>query len=252
VRGYATLGPPRPVLGGPRKHQRMMIERRLSYFGFELETVVEPVEGLFPPELADEAREVLATALAQGDTQHPDQSRLRRVLAYLDELWRRSGGKLQSISPEALRATLRAQLDRVSSWEEFLSRRLGLDAAELVDAATRERLESLPERLHVRGDAVPLEYEIQNGEGVARVRLREGQAKRLRPDELPRLDRPLRFAVQRGRHPPLLADTIPALHHLLRRSRRDADEATVHERPGGRRGGPRHRRNHRRPRHRRH
>ena len=64
---------------------------------------------------------------------------------------------------------------------------------------------------------MPLDYEVEGGVGVARVRLREGQAKRLRPDELPPLDRPLRFAVQRGTHPPIQADTIPALQSLLQR-----------------------------------
>ena len=254
VRRYASLGPPRLVLGGPRKHQRMMIERRLTYFGFELETVMEPVETEFPPELAEEAKDVLARALVQGETQHSDQPRLRRVLADLDELWRRSGGKLATLSPDALRQAVRTQLDRTTSWQGFLNGRIVLEPARLVDSGTRERLEALPDRLHVRGDAVPLEYEIQNGEGVARVRLREGQAKRIRIDELPRLDRPLRFAVQRGRHPPLLADTIPALQHLLRRGPRDSEEEPdFHRTRGGRRPGSRkYRGDHRKPRHRRH
>ena len=45
VRQYTSLGPPKVVLGGPRKHQRLMVERRRSYFGFDLETEVEPIEG---------------------------------------------------------------------------------------------------------------------------------------------------------------------------------------------------------------
>jgi hypothetical protein len=230
-----------------------MIERRRTYFGFELDTEVEVIEGPVPAELASEARDVLAAALVQGETQHPDQSRLRRVLSELDELWRRSGGTLRAVSPDALRGAVRRQLDQVTSWEEFLATRFTLNPSELVEGATRERLDALPRSLHLRGDAVPLDYEIQDGEGVARVRLREGQAKRLRPDELPRLDRPLRFAVQRGRHPPLLADSIPALQQLLRRSPKPPpDEDSV---PHGRDGGRRSRRGHgggrRRARHRR-
>jgi hypothetical protein len=252
IRKYATLGPPQVVLAGPRKHQRLIIERRRAYFGFELDTEVDVIEGEFPPELAEQARDALAAALVQGETQHPDQGRLRRTLADLDELWRRSGGALASVSPGSLRALLRRQLDGGASWEEFLRTRFALNPAELVDASTRERLEALPQRVHLKGDAVPLDYEIQNGEGVARVRLREGQARRLRADELPRLDRPLRFAVQRGRHPPLLADTIPALQHLLRQAPRavEEDEGGAHHRRGGRRArdrrGNRHRPPHRR------
>ena len=112
-----------------------------------------------------------------------------------------------------------------SSWDGFLRTRIILDPGELVDAPTRERLEALPGRLHLRGDAVPLDYEVEGGVGVARVRLREGQARRLRQDELPPLDRPLRFAVQRGTHPPIQADTIPALQSLLQRApKADGDE----------------------------
>jgi ATP-dependent RNA helicase HrpA len=255
VQKYATLSAPKIVLGGPRKHQRLMIERRRTYFGFELETELETVEGEVPRELQPLAPDVLASALWEGESSHPDQNRLRRAVAELDELWRRSGGTLHAISPEALRARIRAQLEDVLSWDGFQHARITLDPTELVDAAVRAQLESLPARLHIRGDAVPLDYEVQNGEGIARVRLREGQAKRLRLEELPRLDRPVRFAVQRGRHPPLLADSLPDLQSLLRRGPRiPDDEPPVRPPRGGRRGpqgdghrpGRRGRRNHRR------
>src|SRR5215208_775306 len=243
VRRFATLGPPRIMLGGPRKQQRLMIERRRSYFGFDLETEIEPLEGEIPPELQSAARDVLAAALVAGDTTHPDQQRLRRTLAELDELWRRSGGTLTSLSPEAIRSRIRAQLEGVTSWEGFLRTRIVLDPRELVDDATRERLEALPTSLRAKGDAVPLEYEVQGGVGVARVRLREGQARRMRQDEVPPLDRPLRFAVQRGGHAPIHADTIQALQAALQRSpRSDEDESRQWEdrgrRKGGRRGHP--------------
>jgi ATP-dependent helicase HrpA len=233
VRRYATLGPPRVVLGGPRKHQRLMIERRRTYFGFELETEIEIIESDIPAELRPAARDVLARELIAGETTHPHQNRLRQVLAELDELWRRSGGSLPQLSPEKLREQIRHQLENVSSWEGFQHTRITLNPEEMVDAPDREKLASLPGRMHIRGDAVPLHYEIQDGEGIVRIRLREGQAKRLRLDELPRLDRPVRFAVQRGRHPPLLADTIPALQALLRRAPKPSHD----EEEGGHRDG---------------
>jgi ATP-dependent helicase HrpA len=251
---YATLGGPRIVLGGPRKHQRLMIERRRAYFGFELEIEMEGIEGEIPEELLPAARDVLGQALWEGETTHPDQNRLRRVLAEMDELWRRSGGGVPTLAPDTLRARIRRQLDQVRSWEAFLHTRIALEPVELVDDATREQLEALPARLHLRGDAVPLDYEIQDGMPVARVRLREGQARRLRIDELPRLDRPLRFAVQRGRHAPVLADTLPAMQAMLRRPPQGpADESgssrhgegrhvPPHRRRGRNRGNPRRRR----------
>jgi ATP-dependent helicase HrpA len=218
VRQYAVSGPPRVVLVGPRKHQRLAIERRLTYFGFELETEFEPLEGPIPEALRSGARDTLTDALLEGEAVHPDQSRLRRSLAALDELWRRSGGTLPEIAPQELRARLRATLDRVESWNEFQETRVALEPAALVDAETRERLEALPGMVRIRGDAVPLDYEVDGGQPAARVRLREGQARRLRTEELPQLDRPLRFAVQRGGHPPLMADSLPALKDLLHRA----------------------------------
>jgi hypothetical protein len=240
IRRYATLGAPAVVLGGPRKQQRLMIERRRSYFGFDLDTEIEPIEREIPVELLNQARDVLAEAVFQGETAHPDQPRIRRAINQLQELWRRSGGTLRALARESLLAQIRRQLDRVTSWEEFLRTRITLDPAEQVDEETRKRLEALPNRLHVRGDAVPLEYEMQDSTGIARVRLREGQAKRLRQGDLPPLDRPLRFAVQRGHHPPILADTIPELQAMLRRSGKPDITEAHSDNHGGRKGKRRH------------
>jgi ATP-dependent helicase HrpA len=241
VRQYAAPGPPRVVLNGQRKHLGLSLERRRTYFGFHLDTQVEPITGAIPEPLRPAARDVLTEALLTGETTHPDQQRLRRALQEVDELWRRSGGTLPAVAPSALRQRIRAQLESLDSWEQFLRTRIALDPADLVPAEIRERLVALPSSLRLRGDAVPLDYEVVDGEGIARVRLREGQAKRLRPDELPSLDRPLRFAVQRGRHAPLLADTLPALQALLRRApkaERSEDERARRGPSGSRRHSP--------------
>ena len=237
IRQYATLSAPRLVLTGPRKQQRLVLERRRAYFGFELETELDPVEGDVPPELEQDARELLADALLSGETSHPDQSRLRRTLTELNELWRRSGGTLQQLSPQELHARVLRCLEGVTSWDDFVRARVQIDPAALVDQRTRATLEALPSRLHLRGDAAPLEYEVEDGQGIARVHLREGQAKRLRANELPPLDRPLRFAVRRGRHAPLLADTISDLQAQLRRAPAPAvDDRSAFEPDNPRRG----------------
>jgi ATP-dependent helicase HrpA len=242
VREYAVLGLPKVAVSGPRKHEGLTVERRRTYFGFELDTIVEPIRGEIPDELRGAARDVLTAALMDGETSHPEQGRIRRGLEALDEWWRRSGGTLPAASPEALRKRIRAQLEPVDSWDRFLRTPLSLDPNALVDARTRERLDALPGMLRVRGDAAPVDYELINGQGVARVRLREGQAKRLRADELPLLDRPLHFAVQRGRHAPLLADSVLQLQALLRRSPKESwdgeDDRPRRGHRGGRRGGP--------------
>jgi hypothetical protein len=225
VRSYARPGPPIVVLTGPRKHQRLGVERRLTYFGFDLETEVEPLGDPIPEALRPAARDLLAQALATGEVVHPDAGRVRRGLAQLDELYRRAGGTLPALAPDSLVALIRAQLEEVDGWDDFQRTRVALDPDALIDSERRAPLEALPGMVRIRGDAVPIDYELTGGEAVARIRLREGQARRLRGDEVPPLDRPVRFAVQRGRHAPILADSIAELQTLLRRMPRHESEA---------------------------
>jgi ATP-dependent RNA helicase HrpA len=246
VRSYARPGAPRVILTGPRKHQRLAAERRLTYFRFDLESEVEPLGDPIPEALRPAARDLLAEALVTGEAVHPDSGRLRRALTQLDELWRRSGGTLGQLAPEVLLARVRAQLEPVTGWDEFQRTRILVEPEELVNAETRARLDALPGMMKIRGDAVPIDYEVAGGEGVARIRLREGQARRLRPDEVPALDRPVRFAVQRGRHAPLLSDTVTELQSLLRRTPRAGEDDPAGGRPH-RPGGHRRRQGHRGP-----
>jgi hypothetical protein len=197
---------------------------------------MEQLNGRIPEGLRDQARDLLAGLLVAGEVVHPDAGRLKRAVGELDELWRRSGGTLPDLAPDAVRHHVLAQLGDVASWDDFQQTRIALDPAALVDQSTRERLTALPGMVRVRGDAASVDYELQDGEGVARIRLREGQAKRLRPEEVPALDRPVRFAVQRGRHPPVLADTLPELLALLRKAPRYQREDPGEPRTAGGRG----------------
>jgi hypothetical protein len=225
VREHAAWGPPRLEVSGPRKQQRLMAFRKLTYFGFELETGVEELVGEFPPALAEQAREALVTALLEGDSPHPAQGRIRRAVQELDELYRRSGGAIANASPAALREDLRRQMAGVTSWPEFLRTPFTLDPAQVVPAARRDALMALPSSVRLLGDALKLYYEIADGEGVVRLHLREGQARRLRPQDVPVFDRPLRFAVVRNHGAPALGDTlaeaIRALKWEDRRERKD-------------------------------
>ena len=240
VRRHSSWERPRVIISGPRKHQGLAITRKRTYFGFFLEDGIEEIRGDVPAELRAQAAEALARGLLEGGTSHPRQGQVRRARQELDELWRRSGGLLESASPSSVRTLLTAQLEGVANWEEFLERPVGLDLDALVSPVQRETLMALPSGVRVGGDMVSLEYEVEEGVGgVVRLRLREGQARRLQERELPRVDRPLRFAVARGSHPPLLADSLGELRELMRQG------ATQH---GKRRGGggkfkpPRHRR----------
>ncbi|HSE68288.1 MAG TPA: hypothetical protein VLB12_14970, partial [Gemmatimonadales bacterium] len=196
--------------------QHLVVTRRLDYFGFELEQVREPVHGEVPAELHEVLRDGLIDALLSGETIHPDQPRIRRALDELGELWRRSGGNLTEIGPEAVRSRLLNQMKQLTSWQGFLATRLSLEVGDLVPQEVRNRLMSLPSMVRLHGDAVPLDYELESGIGVVRLRLREGQARRLHEREIPPLDRPVRFTVVRGRHPAVRAATLAELHAALR------------------------------------
>lgn len=237
VRRHATLGSPTVVLTGPRKHQQLALSRRLTYFGFELETDIEPITDRIPPELHEAVRRGLAQALLEGETTHSDQNRIRRAVSILREWWRRAGGRLSNASDDAMLARLMDQLRSVSTWKSFLETPVVLEAEALVPEGERRRLDALPSMIRLRGDAAPLDYEVVGGDAIVRIRLREGQARRLSPDELPALDRPIRFAVVRGGASPLRADSIAELKQLLANSGGRSHQSR--HRPPSRRGGRR-------------
>jgi len=80
-----------------------------------------------------------------------------------------------------------------------------------------------------------VDYEVEQGIAVARLRLKEGQARRLQPRDLPPFDRPLRFTVLRGKREAVRADTVDELRQRLAGLTRDERSRLV-------RGGGRHKR----------
>ncbi len=236
VRRYAHRGTPEVVFETRRRHAGLLLVRTVTYFGFVLEREVEPLPTPFPPELASAARAALVNALLAGATPHPEAGRLRKTLDRFGLYWRRSGGQLAEAAPAAVAARLAERLQQVRSWEEFLDTRLSLDVEAAIAAPERARLDALPASVHLHGDRVPLEYEVESGKGVVRVRLKEGQARRLRQGDLPELDRPIRFIVQRGKREAVRADTLAELHRQLSGLPRTDRQRLVR---GGRRRRPR-------------
>ncbi|MEO8449184.1 MAG: helicase-related protein [Gemmatimonadota bacterium] len=216
IRRYATAGPPNVSIGGPRKHQGLRANRTLTYGGFTLETESAPIRGTFPKDLVEAARRALAEALIAGETAHPDQGKVRRVVRQLEEFWRRSGGTLESASPDAVQAAVLELMNEINSWEDFLRAPFELDLDQRVSIPDQVRLNALPTSVRLKGDAAMIEYDLDRGRPVARLRLREGQARRLGDEDLPELDRPLRFSVARGDDPPIVAESLDQLKSLLR------------------------------------
>jgi hypothetical protein len=189
--------------------------REVRHFGFLLKREVEPLPSPFPEPLAAAARAALVAALLAGETPHPDQTKLRRGLVRLGEYWRRSGGTLAAAATDRLAERIAGQVAGVQSWEDFLSTRVSLEVEAIVPQADRERLDALPNSLHLYGDRVPLEYDVEGAVAVVRLQLKEGQARRLQPRDLPALDRPLRFTVLRGKRRAVRGESLEDLRRQL-------------------------------------
>src|SRR5690348_11824207 len=197
IHRYARRGPPTVVFERQRRREGLMVVRTVEYFGFVLERDVEPLASPFPPDLADAARGALVQALLAGQTPHPDQARLRRGLERLGFYWRRSGGRMAEAATDRVAALLASQLARVGSWEDFLGTRMVLDVDAMIPERERQALEALPSSVHLYGDRVAVDYEVERGIGVVRLRLKEGQARRQQPADVPPFDRPVRVTVLR-------------------------------------------------------
>lgn len=231
IRRYAVQGPPTIEHRRGKKHAGLFVTRTTEYVGFVLDRARRPLAGVFPPELADAARDALADALLAGEAEHPEQHAVARAAARLNEYWRRSGGTLEAASPEAVCRIVRRQLDGVHSLEEFRRTPVVLDLAALVPEDARRELDAFPTSAAVFGDRVPLTYDIEGGRGVVRLRLREKQAHRLRERDLPDTGRPLRFSVVRGKREVARAASLDELKESLRRLPRTA---RAHRRRRGR------------------
>jgi hypothetical protein len=203
-----------------RASNPLVLKRRVSYFGFKLESYAEPIRE-FSPELAPGARRELARALARFEAQHMDVKELRAEVEEVREAFRRSGGQTPRLGFAELVPILEAQLEeqQVLSLLDFRNARFSIRADDFVPVAERKRLRDLPAQAHVRGHHVAVTYEVEEGGGqvlgVARLRLPERLARTLSEDDLPVLDRPLRFAVERGQRGSLRAKSLEDLQEML-------------------------------------
>jgi len=210
MRSYARVGAPE-VLYDPR-HRRvpLVAVRRRRYHEFELERDAEPLEDI-PPELAGQARAALVEALMTGLAHHHQARALRHTLDRIGELWRRSAGTLAGVDGSLVRAALGRRLSQLRRFDDFLRADLALSVDDFVPAEGRRALEELPSYVTLAGEKCPLDYEVEGGVGLVRVRLKERVARALREDDLPRLDRPLQFTVVRGKSASVRAASLQEL-----------------------------------------
>jgi hypothetical protein len=171
--------------------------------------------------------------MARGEARHPAVKRNRAAIDEIREVYRRSGGETPRLGLAELTAMYEAELAGVSSLDELRSAQLRLDLDSLVAPEIRARYLALPSTVMIRDREVEIDYDVEERDGarfgVARLKVPEKLARTLTEDELPVLDRDVRFIVQRGQRGSVRADTLERLQELLDQPWTD-EEVQRHER----------------------
>src|SRR5512132_2307331 len=151
VRRFATGDDATLEYDAERRKAPLVLKRRVEYFGFELERELEAVDE-FPSEREDEARRVLADALARGESRHFSVRTNQPHVDAVREAYRRSGGALPRLSQADLAELYLERLQGVRSLSEFKAADLDLPRA--LEARSprveRARYDALPAHTRVR------------------------------------------------------------------------------------------------------
>ena len=218
IRRYATRGKSHLIYDPRRKHGPLIIKTTLDYFGFELESELQTVEE-FPADEATAARHLLAEAVARGEARHHAVKRNRDTIEEIREAYKRSGGKIPRLGLAELTSLYEGQLADVNSMDDFRASRLVVDRNAFVPPELRDRLARLPDQVTIRDRDIDIDYDVEerNGDrvGIARLRLPEKLARTLVEEEIPELDRPVRFVVLRGQRGAVRAESLDELKDRL-------------------------------------
>ena len=214
IRQYAERHPPELVIDADRKHSPVLLQRRVSYYGFELSRESEPLT-VFPPELADDARASLADAAARGELRHTAVRRNQPIVDEIREIHRRLGGITPRLSQAELAAWYKEAMGDATEWERIRMLPLRLDRRAFVtDEQVAEAL-AMPGAVEIRDRTVTMDYDVEQHDGrnvgVIRLRLPEKLARTITEEEIPTLDRPVRFVVPRGQRGSVRASSLAEL-----------------------------------------
>jgi len=243
VRQYAHRHEPELALDAERKHSPVLLRRRVTYYGFELSRESEPLP-VFPPEHAAGARHLLAEAAARGELRHTAVRRNQPIIEEVREVWRRLGGITPRLGQAELTAWYEARMGQTTSWEEIRALPMLLDRRDWVSDAQLAEARALPGAVEIRDRTVSIDYDVEEHDGthvpVARLRLPEKLARTMAAEELPKLDRALRFVVPRGQRGSVRADDLLDLQDRLDLPFTDEERAAHDARKqGGAEGGRR-------------
>ena len=96
---------------------------------------------------------------------------------------------------------------------------MNIDRDRFVPRDVRDRLAQLPSHVVIRDRDVDIDYDVEERDGkrlgVARLRLPEKIARTLTEQEIPELDRPVRFVVLRGQRGAVRSDSLEDLQERL-------------------------------------
>jgi ATP-dependent helicase HrpA len=241
IKRYATSSGQTLVYDARHKQSPLAMERKVDYFGFELEREREAVHE-FPPGMEVDARRVLAEALARGEARHAAVMRNRQPIEEVREAYRRSGGVTPRLGQAELAAWYANQLRDVRNLHEYRAAPLRFNADEFVPQAERARLSALPGAAEVRDRTVPMHYEIEDAPGgplgVVRLVIPEKIARGLIREELPDVDRPMRFTVTRGGRGSVKAGSLEEIADALERPYTDEELSRSQERSQSSSRGP--------------
>jgi len=243
IKQYAKRHPAELAFDAERKHSPVLLRRRLTFFGFELSRESEPLPE-FPDELATAARRLLADAAARGELRHAAVRRNQPIIEEIREVWRRLGGVTPRFGQAELAAWYEAQMGDARDWESIRAMLFKLDRRAFVSDAQLAEARAMPGAVEIRDRTVPLEYDVEDGNagpmGVIRLRMPEKLARTLVQEEVPVLDRPVRFVVPRGQRGSVRASDLHELQEKLDRPFTDdeqvrAQQASREEQDGKRR-----------------
>jgi len=218
IKQYAQRHPPELALDAERKHSPVLLRRRVSYFGFELSRESEPLVE-FPPDQEAAARHLLAEAAARGELRHAAVRRNQPIVDEIRETWRRLGGVTPRFGQAELTAWYERAMGDARDWESIRLLPLKLDRRTFVSDAQLAEARALPGAVELRDRTVAMDYDVEETDtgllGVVRLKVPEKLARTLVEEEIPVLDRPVRFVVPRGQRGSVRASTILELQQKL-------------------------------------
>ncbi|MDQ8166179.1 MAG: DEAD/DEAH box helicase, partial [Gemmatimonadota bacterium] len=218
VKQYAQRHPPELGFDADRKHSPVLLRRRVTYYGFELSLESEAMDE-FPPEYAQAARHLLADAAARNALRHASVRRNQPLVEEIREVWRRLGGITPRLGQAELTAWYEERMDGATTWDAIRQMPMLLDRRDFMSADQLAEARALPGAVEIRDRTVPMDYDVEEHDGrlvpVVRLRVPEKLARTMIQEEVPSLDRPVRFVVPRGQRGSVRADTLDDLQHKL-------------------------------------